>query len=362
MAEGGSAGATLLEVRDLRVRFSTDDGVVEAVDGVSFSLARGETLAVVGESGSGKSVTALALMRLIAQPPGHIAGGEVLLDGRDLLKVSEHDMRAVRGNDVAMVFQDPMTALNPVFTIGFQMMEPLRLHQKLSRSQASSRAAELLSQVGIGDGARRLHDYPHQFSGGQRQRIMIAMALACNPSVLIADEPTTALDVTVQAQILDLMQELQSDFGSGIILITHDLGIVARTANRVAVMYAGRLVEHASTEEIFAKPHHPYTWGLIDSIPRLDSAQGEKLIPIPGSPPSLIQKPPGCAFHPRCRSRRPVCHTEVPPLRPVADDHLAACVLTAEEVTAERVRVEGAVTGELIAEKSLETQFGAGVP
>jgi oligopeptide/dipeptide ABC transporter ATP-binding protein len=341
---GGAAAGTLLEVRDLRVRFSTEDGVVEAVDGVSFTVGRGETLAVVGESGSGKSVTALALMRLIAEPPGKIAGGEVLLDGRDLLKLPENEMRAVRGNDIAMVFQDPMTALNPVFTVGFQLMEPLRLHQKMSRAQASTRAAELLAQVGIGDGARRLHDYPHQFSGGQRQRIMIAMALACSPSVLIADEPTTALDVTVQAQILDLMQELQRDFGSGIILITHDLGIVARTADRVAVMYAGRMVEQASAETIFAHPHHPYTWGLIDSIPRLDSARGEKLIPIPGSPPSLIQKPPGCAFHPRCRSRRETCFTQVPPLRGVGDDHMAACTLTADEVSAERVRIESSAS------------------
>lgn len=346
MSEGGTAAGTLLEVRDLRVQFSTDDGVVEAVDGVSFSVGRGETLAVVGESGSGKSVTALALMRLIPQPPGRIAAGEVLLDGRDLLKLSESEMRAVRGNDVAMVFQDPMTALNPVFTVGYQIMEPLRLHQKMERRQAARRAAELLSQVGIGDGARRLEDYPHQFSGGQRQRIMIAMALACNPSVLIADEPTTALDVTVQAEILDLMQELQRDFGSGIILITHDLGIVARTADRVAVMYAGRMVEQASAETIFARPHHPYTWGLLDSIPRLDSAHGEKLVPIPGNPPSLIEKPPGCAFHPRCRSRRDTCHIEVPPLREVGTDHLAACILASGEVAAERARIERGRRGE----------------
>jgi oligopeptide transport system ATP-binding protein len=342
--EGVSEVGALLEVRDLRVRFSTDDGVVEAVDGVSFSVDRGETLAVVGESGSGKSVTALALMRLIPQPPGKIASGQVLLDGRDLLTLPENEMRAVRGNDVAMVFQDPMTALNPVFSIGFQLMEPLRLHQGMNRAQASARAAQLLAQVGIGDGSRRLDDYPHQFSGGQRQRIMIAMALACNPSVLIADEPTTALDVTVQAQILDLMLTLQREFGSGLILITHDLGIVARTADRVAVMYAGRMVEQATTEDIFARPQHPYTWGLIDSIPRLDSAHGEKLIPIPGSPPSLINKPSGCAFHPRCRSRRDVCAAAVPPLRTVGNGHEAACVLTSDEVAAERVRV--ADTGE----------------
>jgi len=345
MTAAGPGGA-LLEVRDLKVRFFTDDGVVEAVDGVGFSVDRGETVAVVGESGSGKSVTALAIMRLIPQPPGRIVGGQILLEGRDLLALREPEMRAVRGNDIAMVFQDPMTALNPVFTVGYQLMEPLRLHQKMSRQQASRRAAELLAQVGIGDGARRLHDYPHQFSGGQRQRIMIAMALACNPSVLIADEPTTALDVTVQAQILELMQQLQSDFGSGIILITHDLGIVARMADRVAVMYAGRLVEQASAEVVFSQPHHPYTWGLLDSIPRLDQRRGEKLVPIPGSPPSLIHKPSGCAFHPRCRSRRDVCLVETPPLREVSPGHAVACTLGPGEAAAERARVEGGGSGE----------------
>jgi oligopeptide transport system ATP-binding protein len=343
--EGTQVG-DLLEVRDLEVRFSTEDGVVEAVDGISLSVKRGETLAIVGESGSGKSVTALAIMRLIPQPPGRIDSGQILLEGRDLLALPEAQMRAVRGNDVAMVFQDPMTALNPVFKVGFQIMEPLRLHQAMTRAQARNRAAELLRQVGIGDGARRLDDYPHQFSGGQRQRIMIAMALACNPAVLIADEPTTALDVTVQAQILELMTTLRDEFQSGIILITHDLGIVARMADRVVVMYAGRLVEEGSGDTIFGQPHHPYTWGLLDSIPRLDDERGEKLIPIPGSPPSLIRKPTGCAFHPRCRSRRMVCDKERPESRQVGPGHTAACVLAPGEAKAERQRVERAASGQ----------------
>ncbi|MEW6582045.1 MAG: ABC transporter ATP-binding protein [Actinomycetota bacterium] len=332
----------LLQVRDLRVRFATDDGVVEAVDGVDVAVERGETLAIVGESGSGKTVTALAVMRLVPQPPGRIAGGRVLLDGTDLLALPEARMRAVRGNDVAMIFQDPMTALNPVFTIGYQLREPLRLHQGLGREPANRRAAELLRRVGIADGARRLGDYPHQFSGGQRQRIMIAMALACSPSLLIADEPTTALDVTVQAQILDLMRELQRDVGAGILLITHDLGVVARVADRVAVMYAGRIVEEGPAEAIFHAPAHPYTVGLLDSIPRLDAERGERLVPIPGSPPSLIAKPPGCAFHPRCRLRREGCDSVVPPLREVSPGHAAACVLEPGEALAARAAVRAA--------------------
>jgi oligopeptide/dipeptide ABC transporter ATP-binding protein len=339
---GPGAPEALLAVRDLRVLFGTEDGVVEAVDGVSFSVDRGETLAIVGESGSGKSVTSLAVMGLIPQPPGRITDGEVLLDGRDLLKLPEEEMRKVRGNDVAMIFQDPMTALNPVFTVGSQLREPLRHHQDMSKDQASRRAAELLRQVGIGDGDRRLDDYPHQFSGGQRQRVMIAMALACNPEVLIADEPTTALDVTVQAQILDLMQQLQKDFGSGIILITHDLGIVARIADRVAVMYAGRMVEQGTADEIFDSPNHPYTIGLLDSIPRLDGSRGERLIPIQGSPPSLIEKPSGCAFHPRCRFRREECSSIEPPIREGTPGHTSACILEPGEATSGRRGVAAA--------------------
>jgi oligopeptide/dipeptide ABC transporter ATP-binding protein len=335
----------LLDVRDLRVQFGTEDGTVHAVDGVSLSVGPGETLGIVGESGSGKSVTALSILRLIPTPPGRIAGGEILFGGRNLLGISEEAMRSVRGNDIAMVFQDPMTALNPVFSVGYQIMEPLRLHQGLDKPAARKRAAELLQEVGIGASERRLDDYPHQFSGGQRQRIMIAIALACNPALLIADEPTTALDVTIQAQILDLMQELQRSFGSGIIMITHDLGVVARMADRIAVMYAGRIIEEGPAETIFAQPYHPYTWGLLDSIPKLDEARGEKLVPIPGNPPSLINRPSGCPFHPRCRARRPQCVEAVPPLRQVASDHRAACVLTPAEVTAERSRVTASEAG-----------------
>ncbi len=341
----GESGEVVLEVKNLKTYFFTEDGVVQAVNGVNFKVKRGEVLALVGESGCGKSVTSFSIMRLVGIP-GRILEGEVIFDGQDLLKVTEEQMTHLRGNRMAMIFQQPTSCLNPVFRVGYQIMEPLRLHQGMSRQQASRRAAELLAQVGIGDGGRRLDDYPHQFSGGQRQRIMIAMALACNPAVLIADEPTTALDVTVQAQILELMQQLQRDFGSGIILITHDLGIVARMADRVAVMYAGRLVETASAEVVFSRPHHPYTWGLLDSIPRLDDERGERLVPIPGSPPSLIQRPSGCAFHPRCRSRRDVCSREVPPLREVGPDHLATCILAPGEAAAERARVERGGSGE----------------
>ena len=348
-AEPGREGP-LLEIRDLDVRFGTEDGTVRAVGGLSLTLEAGETLGVVGESGSGKSVTALSIMRLIQTPPGRFAGGEILFRGRDLLKLHEAEMRRVRGNDVAMIFQDPMTALNPVYTVGTQICEPLRLHQRLDKRAARARAAELLREVGIGDAARRLDDHPHQFSGGQRQRVMIAMALACNPALLIADEPTTALDVTVQAQILELMQQLQQDFGSAIIMITHDLGVVARMADRIAVMYAGRIIEEGPAETIFANPHHPYTWGLLDSIPKLDERHGERLVPIPGSPPSLIHPPSGCPFHPRCRARRPECDQALPPLREVGSDHRAACVLQPGEVEGERARVARTQAGATVTE------------
>jgi len=348
-AAAANGSAHLLEVRNLAVQFSTDDGLVRAVDGVSFHLDRGETLGVVGESGSGKSVTGLALLGLIEKPAGRVTSGEILLDGRNLLKLNETELRKVRGNRIAMIFQDPMTALNPVYKVGMQVMEPLQLHQRMSKGQARKRAAELLVQVGISDGARRLDDHPHQFSGGQRQRIMIAMALACNPSVLIADEPTTALDVTIQAQILELMQELQGEFKTGIIMITHDLGVVARMADRVQVMYAGRIVEQASAETLFDRPHHPYAWGLLDSIPDLDQPRGEKLVPIAGTPPSLIHVPPGCPFHPRCRARRPICDLERPELRVVGPDHLAACVLGPEEAAPERARTSARLAGRTVA-------------
>jgi len=344
-AEAGVAAGPAVEVRDLRVRFGTEDGTVEAVDGVSFSVGRGQILGVVGESGSGKSVTALSLLRLIPEPPGRIEGGEVIVGGRDVMKLSEYEMRAVRGNEIAMIFQDPMTALNPVSRVGVQIGEALELHQGLGRKAARARAAELLAEVGIPNAARRVDDYPHQFSGGQRQRVMIAMALSCNPQVLIADEPTTALDVTIQAQILDLMQALQRDFGSAIIIITHDLGVVARMADRIAVMYAGRIIEEGPSETIFQAPHHPYTWGLIDSIPKLDERRGDRLVPIPGSPPSLIHKPSGCAFHPRCRARRPECDSVVPELREVGSAHRAACVLQPEEAPTERARIAAVAAG-----------------
>ena len=334
------ANPALLEVSELTVEFDTDDGVVKAVDRVSFDVRARETLAIVGESGSGKSVTALSIMRLVPIPPGRIRGA-VRLAGRDLLSLSADEMRRVRGKEVAMVFQDPMTALNPVFSIGSQITESLELHEGLSKTAARARAAELLGLVGIGDGTRRLDDYPHEFSGGQRQRIMIAMALACSPKLLIADEPTTALDVTIQAQILDLLSKLQQEFDAGIIMITHDLGVVARVADRIAVMYAGRIVEQGTAEEIFASPRHPYTWGLLDSIPRLDGDRSAALIPIPGSPPSLINRPPGCAFHPRCPAMRPICQNDVPELRTVGGEHRSAC-LRAEEAWNERLALVGA--------------------
>ncbi len=334
------AAPRLLEVDDLTVSFPTADGVVRAVDGISLRVAAGETLAIVGESGSGKSVTALSLMRLLPSPPARTAGS-VRLRGRELLTLEPEEMRRIRGNDIAMIFQDPMTALNPVFTIGRQITEPLRLHAKLGKRAAGARAAELLSLVGIGDGERRLADHPHQFSGGQRQRIMIAIALACDPALLIADEPTTALDVTIQAQILELLQRLQGEVGAGIIMITHDLGVVARMADRVAVMYAGRIVEESDTDTLFGAPRHPYTWGLLDSIPRLDGDRHAPLTPIPGNPPSLIALPSGCSFRPRCPSAGEVCANERPSLCEVGEGHRASC-LRVDEALVERLAVPAA--------------------
>ena len=319
--------APLLDVRNLETQFKTQDGIVKAVNNVSFYVNRGETLGIVGESGSGKSVTSLSIMRLIPNPPGRISGGEVIFDGQDLLKISEDEMRELRGNRIAMIFQDPMTSLNPVLTVGQQITESLVLHLKLSTKEAYDRAIELLNHVGIPSAAKRINEYPHQFSGGMRQRVMIAMALACNPELLIADEPTTALDVTIQAQILELIKRLQTELGMAVIIITHDLGVVAGMSDRVMVMYAGRVVEEGSTKDIFHNPRMPYTIGLLKSIPRLDNTSGQRLEPIRGLPPDLIALPKVCAFYPRCDFfKSGECDTQVPPLRSVGENHNAACL------------------------------------
>ncbi|HXY99529.1 MAG TPA: ABC transporter ATP-binding protein [Stellaceae bacterium] len=321
--------APVLEVAGLKTVFFTRQGLLTAVDGVSFSLNRGETLAVVGESGCGKSMTALSLLRLVPDPPGRIVAGSVRLEGRELLSLDEDAMRAVRGNEISMIFQEPMTSLNPVLTVGRQVAEALRLHQDLSRRAAMEKAVEMLRLVRIPEPQQRVHEYPHQLSGGMRQRAMIAMALACHPKVLIADEPTTALDVTIQAQILDLMLELQRRLGTAILLITHDLGVVAETAQRVVVMYAGRKVEEAPVEALFEAPLHPYTQALLQSIPRLTLAAGEaaprRLKEIPGMVPSLIDLPPGCAFAPRCGFADARCRGEAPAYEEKRRGHWAAC-------------------------------------
>jgi oligopeptide transport system ATP-binding protein len=334
----------LLDVRDLRMHFHTRDGVVKAVDGVSFALDAGQTLGIVGESGSGKSVTALTAMRLVPMPPGRVEGGEVLFRGSDVLRMREEEVRAIRGNDIAMVFQDPMTSLNPVYRIGGQLAEPLVIHKGATRREAMLRATELLELVGIPKAASRLNDYPHQFSGGMRQRVMIAMALACDPAILIADEPTTALDVTIQAQILDLMNGLQARTGTAIMLITHDLGVVADMADRVLTMYAGRMVEYGLADDVFYRPAHPYTWGLMDSVPRPVAGAKELLNPISGQPPSLVSVPPGCAFHPRCPYVQDVCRVEVPEARAVGPGHhVAACHFAGTPELIRRERESGEV-------------------
>jgi oligopeptide/dipeptide ABC transporter ATP-binding protein len=314
----------LLEVRGLRTTFLTAAGVVRAVDGVSWDIDEGETVALVGESGCGKSVSALSIMRLVAEPAGRIEAGEVVYKGRDLLALSEEEMRGIRGREIAMIFQEPMTSLNPVLSIGRQLTEGLEIHLKLAPPQARSRAVELLAMVGIPDPERRLGQYPHHFSGGMRQRMMIAMALACNPSLILADEPTTALDVTIQAQILELMRDLARRLGVAMLIITHNLGVVARYADRVNVMYAGRIIERASAAELYANPRHPYTLGLLRSVPRLDEPRRSRLAPIEGQPPDLTRLPQGCAFAPRCAYRVARCG-EVPPLAPAGGDHLSAC-------------------------------------
>ena len=316
---------SLLEVRNLRTYFFTDAGVVKAVDGVSFQVEEGETLAIVGESGSGKSVSALSIMRLIPDPPGRIVDGQVLFRDQDLLQVEEQDMSHIRGKSIGMIFQEPMTSLNPVLTIGRQMTESLEWHLKMSRTDAKNRAMELLRMVDISDPQRRLAQYPHHFSGGMRQRVMIAMALSCNPSLLIADEPSTALDVTVQAQILELMKDLTEQIGVALIIITHNLGVVARYANRVNVMYAGKVIESASADDLYATPRHPYTLGLMASVPRLDLPLTARLESIEGQPPDLINLPRGCSFLPRCRFAIDQCATDEPPLTRLTEGHFAAC-------------------------------------
>ena len=317
--------ATLLEVTNLRTTFFTAAGVVRAVDGVSWDVQAGETVALVGESGCGKSVSALSVMRLVDEAAGRIEAGEILYKGRNLLALSEEQMRSVRGREIAMIFQEPMTSLNPVLTIGRQLTEGLEIHMKLTPPEARSRAVELLAMVGIPDPQRRLAQYPHHFSGGMRQRMMIAMALACSPSLILADEPTTALDVTIQAQILELLRDLARRLGVAMLIITHNLGVVARYADRVNVMYAGRIIERASAAELYAHPRHPYTLGLLRSVPRLDEPRRARLAPIEGQPPDMTRLPPGCSFAPRCAFRVERCTEEAPPLEVVSPGHLSAC-------------------------------------
>jgi oligopeptide/dipeptide ABC transporter ATP-binding protein len=315
----------LLDVQDLKTYFFTAAGVVRAVDGVSYSVQPGETVALVGESGCGKSVSALSIMQLVPAPAGRIIGGQIVFQGRDLLALDEESMRHIRGRQIAMVFQEPMTSLNPVLSIGRQLTEPLEIHLGMTPEQARQRAMELLATVGIPDPERRLAQYPHHFSGGMRQRMMIAMALSCHPALILADEPTTALDVTIQAQILELMRDLSRRLGIAMLLITHNLGVVARYAARVNIMYAGRMVEQGSAQEVYANPRHPYTIGLLRSVPRLDEPRRAKLNPIDGAPPDLTRLPPGCAFAPRCRYAMTRCRHEMPPLMTVAADHRSAC-------------------------------------
>ncbi len=322
------ADSPILCIDKLETHFLTREGVVRAVDGVSYSVGARETVAVVGESGCGKSVTALSILRLIASPPGRFAAGRVEFHGEDLLQKSERDMRAIRGNRISMIFQEPMTSLNPVLSVGRQIVEPLRIHKSMSAADARSRAIELLEMVHLPAAARRFDEYPHQLSGGMRQRVMIAMALACEPELLLADEPTTALDVTIQAQILDLMRELKDRLGTAIVLITHDLGVVAEMAQRVVVMYAGRKVEEAAVEDIFVRPRHPYTRGLLGAMPRMGGADGARLVEIPGMVPSLKgERVPGCSFAPRCSIAEARCRVETPELRGVDSHRQVACHL-----------------------------------
>src|SRR5436305_6105054 len=326
----------LLEIRGLKTHFATDDGIVQAVDGVDLSISRGETLGVVGESGCGKTVTAMSVLKLIPMPPGKIVAGQILYQGRDLAPLDTREMDRIRAKDIAMVFQEPMTSLNPVYTIGEQIAEVVRRHERLGRKAAIDKTIEMLRLVQIPNPDKRFNDYPHQFSGGMRKRVMIAMALSCNPKLLIADEPTTALDVTIQAQILELLQDMKSRFGMAIMLITHAMGVVAETAQRVVVMYAGKVIEEAPVDQLFANPRHPYTQGLIRSIPRIDTAvtRKERLEAIPGVVPNLLNPPHGCRFAPRCRYAMPKCREAVPPLFDVGQGHRVACVLVEDELVA----------------------------
>ncbi len=317
--------AKLLEIENLRTQFFTADGVVRAVDDVTYDVNEGETVALVGESGCGKSVSALSILRLIPWPPGRIVGGSIRFMGKDLLQLSDPEIRKVRGHKIAMVFQEPMTSLNPVLTIGLQLTETMQYHLGMSNEQADKRAVELLRMVGISDPERRLQQYPHHFSGGMRQRVMIALALSCEPKLIIADEPTTALDVTIQAQILQLMKDLSNRMGVALMIITHNLGVVARYANRVNVMYAGKIVEEGTAEQIYHSPKHPYTIGLLASVPRMDQHRGKRLVPIEGQPPDLTKLDDGCAYRPRCRWAFDKCTREIPPLEHVGDGQMSAC-------------------------------------
>ncbi len=354
--EPGASGEPLLRVEDLRVEFASEDGVVHAVDGITYQVFGGKTLGIVGESGSGKTVSSLTTLGL-TRLQGADVSGRILFEGRDLVALSDAELRTIRGNDIAMIFQDPLSALHPLYTVGRQLIETMQAHHDTPRKQAKERAIELLGLVGIPDPKRRVDAYPHEYSGGMRQRAMIAMALANEPKLLIADEPTTALDVTVQAQILALMERLQSELGMAIIIITHDLGVVAEVADDIAVMYAGRIVETASADALFSNPEHPYTWGLLKSIPRLEADRSEMLVPIPGTPPSLIHPPSGCHFHPRCAYAQPDHSRIDPALEPVPGDsgHYVACLLEPEarrKIWSELQ--EGARPHEAIAEAGLE--------
>ncbi|MCG3421207.1 ABC transporter ATP-binding protein [Oceanobacillus jordanicus] len=338
----------MLEVKNLKTQIDTNEGIVQAVDGVSFTVRAGETLGIVGESGSGKSVLANSIMQLNPNPPTFYPEGEILFEGSNLLKLSEKQLRKIRGNEIGMIFQDPMSSLNPVFKVGAQLVEAILTHQKMSRKDAKALAIELLKDVGIPDAERRMDDYPHHFSGGMRQRVLIAIALAGNPKLLIADEPTTALDVTIQAQILELMKGIQKKYGTAIILISHDLGVISQMAEKVLVMYSGRIVEKGSVNDIFYRTSMPYTWSLLRSLPRLDGVEHERLISIEGQPPNLVSPPKGCNFHPRCPFATEKCLEIDPELMPRKEGHWVACILTEQEFEAEKQRLESADREEVL--------------